>query len=181
MLKLVPFQDVWITNNKLDLKAIYRRPRYVEDAYGEMKREIGPDGLPAWDLTGGLPVRYHNKHRAKGFEYVTLADRESLHAAAAAGTVEDWRQYVQDPRTNGPWHYRKYVEGQVVADSEAAQRLAEMVAKYGPELVQEMKRETEPDYVLPEKFWAKTDEPAEPAEPVARRKPGPRPKPVEAA
>lgn len=153
MLKLVPFQDVWVGHDKLDLKAIYRRPRYVEDAYGEMTRVITPEGLPAWDLTGGLPVKSHNKHKAKGFEYVTLADRDSLHAAAAAGTVQDWRQYVQDPRTGGPWHYRKYVEGQAVADADAAQRLRDLVAKYGPEAVQDMKREHDPDYVLPEPFW----------------------------
>lgn len=161
MLKLVPFKDIWIGHDKLDIKAIYRRPRYVEDAYGEMIREVGPDGLPAWDLTGGLPVKNHNKHKAKGFEYVTLADKNSLLAAAAAGTVDDPRQYLgQDPRTGGPWHYRKYVEGQAIADTDAAQRLADLVAKYGPEMVQEMKRESEPDYTLPAKFWTTDEVPA---------------------
>lgn len=160
MLRLVPFNHAWITNDKIDLKAIYRRPRYTEDAYGEMVRETTADGLPAWDLTGGLPVKSHNKHVAKGFEYVTLADRDSLHIAATHKTIDgDWRQYVQDPRTGGPWHYRKYVEGQTVADAEATQRLAEMVAKYGPDLVQDMKRETEPGYVLPAKYWGE-DAPA---------------------
>lgn len=160
MLKLVPFNDGWIGHDKLDLKAIYRRPRFVEDAYGELHREVTPEGLPAWDLTGALAVKHHNKHRAKGFEYVTLADRDSLHQAAAAGTVADWRQYAgQDPRTGGPWHYRKYVEGQAVADSDAAQRLADLVAKYGPDMVQDMKRETDPTYTLPARFWAQAEEP----------------------
>lgn len=158
MLKLVPFNDVWVGHDKLDLKAIYRRPRYKEDVYGEMVREVTPDGVPAWDLTSGLPVKSHNKLRAKGFEYVTLADRDSLHTAAAQGTVVDWRQYVQDPRTGGPWHYRKYVEGQEVAETDAAQKLVEMVAKYGPDLVQDMKRESDPTYTLPSKYWTMADE-----------------------
>lgn len=160
MLKLVPFSHSWITNDKLDLKAIYRRPRYKEDDYGEMIRETTPDGLPAWDLTGPLPVKQHNKWNAKGFEYITLADRDSLHLAAAHKTIEgDWRVYVQDPRTNGPWHYRKYVEGQAGVEQDAAQRLADLVEKYGPDMVQEMRRETDPTYTLPEKFWAKKRKP----------------------
>lgn len=163
MLRLVPFSHAWITHDKLDLKAVYRRPRWVEDHYGEMHREMTPDGLPAWDITGGLPVKHHNKHVAKGFEYVTLADRDSLLAAAAAKTIEgDWRVYIQDPRTGGPWHYRKYVEGQVVADTAATQKLAELVAKYGPEMVQDLRRETEPGYVLPAQYWPK-DEQKKPA------------------
>lgn len=177
MLKLVPFNNVWVGHDKLDLKAIYRRPRYMEDAYGEMHREVGPDGLPAWDITGALNVKHHNKHLAKGFEYITLADRDSLHHAAAAGTVADWKQYAgQDPRTGGPWHYRKYIEGQAVSDSDAAQRLAEMVAKYGPGMVQDMKRESDPTYALPEKFWATTEADSAPV----KRGPG-RPPKTEAA
>lgn len=156
MLKLVPFNDSWVGHDKLDLKAIYRRPRWVEDAYGEMHREMTPEGLPAWDLTGPLSVKHHNKHRAKGFEYVTLADRESLHAAAAAGTIVehgvrvDWRAYVQDPRTNGPWHYRKYVEGQAVADTAAAAQLASDVERFGPDAVEAIRRQTDPSFRVPD-------------------------------
>lgn len=154
MLRLVPFNDAWITHDKIDIKAIYRRPRYTEDAYGEMIREVDANGLPTWDLTGPLPVKSHNKHRAKGFEYLTLADRDSLVTAGKHGTIQgDWREYVQDPRTGGPWHYRKYVEGEVVAVTEAAGKLREMVQKYGPAMVQEVKRETDPTYTLPAELW----------------------------
>lgn len=150
MLKLVPFNNAWVDHDKLDLKAIYRRPRYVEDAYGELVREQTPEGLPAWDLTGGLSLKYHNKHLAKGFEYVTLADRESLVEAAKAGTIQgDWREYVQDPRTSGPWHYRKYVEGQAVADTVAAQQLAADVAEFGADAVERLMQRQNPAFVLP--------------------------------
>jgi hypothetical protein len=161
MLKLVPFKQVWITHDKLDLHAIYRRPRWQEDAYGEMVREVSPDGLPLWDLTGPLPVKSHNKHLAKGFEYVTLADKASLMAAVQTGTIDghEAREYVQDPRTGGPWHYRKYIEGQAQAETDAAQKLREMVLKYGPDMVEEMKRETDPLYRLPDTLRNVASEP----------------------
>jgi hypothetical protein len=159
MLKLVPFSAAWITHDKLDLKAIYRRPRYVEDAYGEMHRELTADGLPAWDLTGPLPVKSHNKYEAKGFEYVTLADRDSLATAAAHKTIMgDWRDYIQDPRTSGPWHYRKYLEGQVDLDKAAAERLRADIERFGAEAVEAIRQQTDPTFRLPASL--KGDEPA---------------------
>lgn len=150
MLKLVPFHTGWINHDRLDLKAIYRRPRFVEDTYGELVREVGPDGLPLWDLTGPLPVKSHNKYLAKGFEYVTLADRDSLVSAAKAGSIEHWQQYAQDPRTGGPWQVRKYLEGQAEAVDAAAAKLRELVHRYGSEMVEAMRQETTPGYRLPE-------------------------------
>lgn len=155
MLKLVPFSSVWVTHDKLDLKAIYRRPRFVADRYGEMVRELTPDGLPAWDLTGPLNVRHHNKHTAKGFEYVTLADRESLRSAAAAGTIgPEWREFIQDPLTGSPWHYQRYADGQVEIDHIAARQLSADVAQFGADAVEAIRRQTDPTFRLPEAMRA---------------------------
>ena len=152
MLKLVPFQAVWITHEKLDLHAIYRRPRFKEDEYGEVQLVPGE-----WDLTGPLPVKQHNKWMAKGFEYVTLADRNSLIEAARVGTVGgNWREYDQH-QTGGPWNYRKYAEGmkvdavaQKAAAEQAETELRFMVEKFGVEAVEAIKQQTDPSFKVPE-------------------------------
>src|SRR5688572_30283749 len=102
MLKLVPFNAQWITHDKIDVHAVYRRPRYKEDEYGEKTRELDKAGQPTWDLACGLPVKSHNTWLAKGFEYVTLSDRLSLQIAGRSNTVLDeeghpcdWRKYDQ--------------------------------------------------------------------------------------
>src|SRR5689334_9256179 len=95
-LKLIPFNSAWVDHTKLDLKAIYRRPRYVKDEFDQDVRELGPDGLPLWDLTTPLPVKQHNKWVAKGFEYVTLADRDSLIEAYRKSTLLPARAHPRD-------------------------------------------------------------------------------------
>jgi len=152
-LKLVPFSDVWIDHDKIDIHAIYKRPRFIEDAYGETQREY-VNGLPTWDLTGPLPVRLHNRWRSKGFEYVTLANRESLRTAARAGTlppgtkIDDFDQH----QTGGPWNYKRYAEGQTELVTQAAKQLEEDVALYGSDAVEGLRRRYEPGFVLPEKL-----------------------------
>jgi hypothetical protein len=154
MLKLVPFNAAWINHDKIDLHAIYRRPRFVEDAFGEMKREYDPNGLPTWDLTGPLPVKQDTKWRRKGFEYVTLANREGLVMAARQGTVQllpgmtSWREYDQH-QTGGPWNYKKYILGEQQTTTADAERLKADVAKYGWEAVESIRQQTDPDFVVP--------------------------------
>lgn len=89
-MELVPFDPAWVFG-KADLHAIYRRPN--------------------GDLTTGLPVRRHLDWSRKGFEWVTLADTESLMAAAGSLRAQgyDPRRFVADPRTNSPWSYEAYV------------------------------------------------------------------------
>ena len=89
-MELVPFDPAWVFG-KADLHAIYRRPN--------------------GDLTTGLPVRRHLDWSRKGFEWVTLADADSLLAAANSLRAQglDPRRYVVDPRTNSPWSYEAYV------------------------------------------------------------------------
>ena len=150
MLKLVPFNAAWIDHDKIDVHAIYRRPRFVEDEFGEKQREYDKDGLPTWDLTGPLPVKKDVTWRRKGFEYVTLANRESLIVAARTGTliggsIRDYDQHQQ----GGPWNYRKYVQGQATTHSDAADQLKADIAKYGWEAVEAIRRQIDPDFTVP--------------------------------
>lgn len=152
-LKLVPFNPAWIDHGKLDLKAIYRRPRWVKDEFDQDVRETGPDGLPLYDLTGALPVKNHNKWTAKGFEYVTLADRDSLIAAhqnralilPEGMTVRDYDQH----QTGGPWNYKMYAADQSQSDNAALLQLRENVQRFGSEAYQAIRRETDPTFTLP--------------------------------
>jgi hypothetical protein len=151
-LKLVPFNGTWINHDKIDLHAIYRRPRFVEDKYGEMQREVSKDGVPTWDLTGPLPVRQHNKWTAKGFEYITLANRESLYMAARTNTLPPGKtiQEYDQHQTGGPWNFRKYIEGEDAMMTLDAAQLKADVEEYGSAAVEMISRRTNPAFVLPE-------------------------------
>jgi hypothetical protein len=157
MLKLVPFNPTWVTHDKIDIKAIYRRPKWREDEYGEQVRMRDERGLPLWDITTPLPVKQHSKWTAKGFEYITLADRESLRTAALHNTVldapggspVDWRTYDQH-QTGGPWHLRRYMEGLETTTTLAADELRADVEKYGVEVVEQIRRRTEPGFRVPD-------------------------------
>lgn len=150
MLKLVPFNPVWITHDKCDLHGIYRRPRYVRDEYDEEYREYDADGLPTWDITGALPIKQHSKWTAKGFEFLTLASRSDLETAARTGTLQGGsiRDYAQNAQ-GGPWHYKKYIDGALVQANDAAKRLKDLVLRLGPDEAEQAMRVSDPEYVLP--------------------------------
>ncbi len=149
MLKLVPFNPVWINHDKIDVHAIYRRPRFVEDKYGDKKREMTPAGMQTWDLTGGLPVRRHNDWIQKGYEYVTLASRESLYMAGRAGTILGrWQDYDQHQR-GGPWNALKYLEGQEATTTLDAEMLMDDIYEFGSTAVLKLRRRTDPNFDLP--------------------------------
>lgn len=151
-LKLVPFNDAWIDHGKLDIKAIYRRPRWTKDDFDQDVQETGPDGLPLWDLTGPLPIKQHNKWKAKGFEYVTLADRDSLIEAYRKNTLlphgTHAREYDQH-QTGGPWNAKMYMAGQSTADNATLLQLRESVQRYGSEVYTNIRREIDPKFSLP--------------------------------
>lgn len=149
-LKLVPFNEAWIAHDKIDVHAIYRRPVFKDDDYGEPQRSYDKvTGLPLWDLTGPLPVKQHNKWRAKGFEYVTLADKQSLFVAGRNNTIEgNWRQYDQH-RQGGPWNYKLYDAGQISEQTKAAAQLESDVNRFGSEAVESIRRQQEPSFELP--------------------------------
>lgn len=173
-LLLVPFNSAWITHDKLDLHAVYKRPRFVQDEFGEFAREVDKvTGEPSWDLTGALPVRQHNKWEAKGFKYITLANTDSLIDAVRSGTLlapdgmsptSDWQQYANGAARN-PWNYKKYLEGTKGLEKAEADDLAADIAEFGWEAVEKIRRRKDPDFRIPERLKAK---PAEPEAVVAK-------------
>jgi hypothetical protein len=148
-LKLVPFNDAWIDHDKIDIHGIYRRPVYREDKYGEMER-VYENGVPLWDITGPLPIRQHTKWRGKGFEYITLANRDSLRIAARFGTLKDGTLAEYDQhQTGGPWNYRRYIEGQETMLTVAVATLRADVEEFGSAAVLKIRRRQEPEFKLP--------------------------------
>lgn len=151
-LKLVPFNPSWVQHDKLDIKAIYKRPRFRTNEFDEVEPELDEKtGQPLYDLTGALSVRHHNKHASKGFVYVTLADRSSLVAAGEAGTIPNWREYDQHQQ-GGPWNYKLYLAGQEEAQDLAAAALEDQVKRFGSEAVLAIRREVDPKFQLPAKL-----------------------------
>lgn len=157
MLKLIPFRMEWVEKTEIDIHAIYRRPRWTTDKYGDRERELDPKTQrPTWDLTGPLPVKQHNVWIMKGYEYVTLADKHSLATAVQHQTIDgDWRQYNQH-RETGPWNYRLYLEGQETEAAAGAQRvlddeaqLAADVAEFGWQAVEKIRRRGDPAFAVP--------------------------------
>lgn len=156
MLKLVPFNEAWITHEKLDIRGIYRRPRWTKDQFDQDVQQRGPDGLPLWDLTGALPIKQHNKWRAKGFEFVTLADRESLFAAYQKKTLmlpdgmtlRDFDQH----QTGGPWNYKMYAAGQSQQDNATLLKMRADVQEFGSAAYEKIRRGVDPTFTLPKEL-----------------------------
>jgi len=157
MLKLVPFNNAWISHDKIDIKAIYQRPRSKEDEYGEFIQILDENGEQSYDLTGPLPIKQHVKWSQKGFKYLTLASRDALMVAYATNTLlddngnvtHDWQQYNQHS-THGPWNYKKYLEGYQESKLAASQDLVNDIAEYGWELVEKLRRRSDPGFSVPD-------------------------------
>lgn len=148
--KAVPFDEAWIASDKIDVHAIYRRP--ILDDLGEQARDA--HGVPQWDLTGGLPVRRHFDWRRKGFEYVTLADGESLSKVAPLLRKRGYNaaDYIMlRNRVVGatPWNPQLYLASQATVDRAQHDELVTLVQKFGSDAVLEIKRATEPHFQLP--------------------------------
>ena len=191
-LKLVPFNPLWVTTTGasgaflLDIKAIYRRPQKTR--LGDIVTDAA--GLVIWDLTGGLPIQHHAKWTARGFQYVTLADRASLVAVSRPELAEqgiaplrDWQSYVQDRFTEGPWNGALYLQD--LAEERAAQiaALTDAIQKYGAEAAEQIEQRSTPGYRIPPAFVTTiTEFQADPktwideAPVQTRKKPGRKPK-----
>ena len=154
-LKLVPFQNAWLKMTALDLRAIYRRPRYTTDEYDQKVQCRDEFGNPLWDLTAPLRVIDHANHIAKGFEYVTLASRLDLAKAGQAGTLgPDWKQYDQH-QIGGPWHWKMYLDSAEASDNAASKALAADVEQFGAEAVEAIRKRTDPGFSLPDSLKGK--------------------------
>lgn len=139
--RCVPFDPNWaIAGTKYDLKAIYRRPRRTIGEYDEITPETNAEGLPLWDLTTPLPLRRHSDWTAKGYEYVTLADMESLEKAAPSLRAKGLRvqDFVQHPQL-GPWNPKLYAAVANVEDQTAFAELVALIEKFGVDTVEQIR------------------------------------------
>ena len=148
----VPFDPRWIAHDKVDVHAIYRRP--ILDDVGE--QSLDAYGVPMWDLTGGLPVRRHHDWIRKGFEYVTLADVESLrNKIVVQGLVEQGLKpgdfIMLRNRISGasPWNPQLYLASQSTRDRAQADGLTSLVELRGSDAVRDVMRLTNPTFELP--------------------------------
>jgi hypothetical protein len=149
MFLCVPFNQEWVNNDRSDLAAIYRRPRHHATT-GEVIRDEAGNVL--WDLTAPLPVRRHNDFLKKGFEYITLADVNSLQQAAG------WiRSQGLDPQAflvghggrRSPWNAEAYLATQTAGAADALAELKTLVKEFGLEAVTKIKRQTDPSWQVP--------------------------------
>ena len=124
MLKCVPFLPQLSGDTKLDVRAIYRRP--------------------SGDLTCGLPMRRHHQWQAKGFEYVTLADAESLGIAAPFLRANGWnpQDYVAGIDGDGrptPWKVDLYLADVKEKQADLDAELRALIAEHGLETVEKIR------------------------------------------
>jgi hypothetical protein len=148
-LKCVPlYPEMCGESNKLDLKAVFRRRK--QNNWGEP--ELDQEGREQWDLCHGLPLRRYADWQRKGFEYVTLADEQSLIDAngilrAHGHDVADYAN--QDPRTRSPFSLQKYLEDTRGNRERELAELRDLVAQYGADAVTAIKRRDNPSFSLP--------------------------------
>lgn len=172
MLKCVPLDPAWVgSETKLDLKAIYRRRK--QNNWGVPI--LDADGVEQWDTTTPLPLRRHAAWLAKGFEYITLADFDSLQQVAGY-LGPRWHDYTQDDRSRSPFSLEKYLSGMVQHKADALTKLRALVAKHGLDAVTDMKRAESPDWQMPAVIVQEFAEPETDADlgddPAPKRRPG---------
>jgi len=146
--KPIPFLEEFASNEKLDLKGIYLRPQ--RDEWYRIQKN--PDGSVIRNVTGPLPLRRHYQdHQRKGFEFLTLADAQSLQQAAGILRTHglDAAEYVCDPRTGSPWLYEAYAASALDSTAQDVEELRGLIRRYGRAAVLEIKRMSDPTYKLP--------------------------------
>ena len=132
----VPFQESWIASENVDAKGVYRRPHR-----NAITNDVVTDalGVVAYDYSI-LPVRRHNDWLGKGFEWVTIADAESLGMVANSLRAQGLnpRDFIMDPRTNSPWNPAKYAANATQTAQTEHARLKALVEKHGVEATEEI-------------------------------------------
>lgn len=136
-LKCIPLRPEWTGSTGPDIRAIYRRKK--TDNFGAPI--LDADGNEQWDTTGPLPLRRHADYAAKGYEYITLADEDSLAKVSRALREDglDPMSFLQDRRTRSPFNAAMWIEDQRVAESNRVTELRALVKEFGVEAVVKMK------------------------------------------
>ena len=136
-LKCVPLNPDWTGATSQDLRAIYRRK--VVDNYGQPI--LDADGREQWDTTGPLPLRRHNDWDRKGYEYITLADEDSLGKAAPWLRAQglDPHSFIQDRRARSPFSAEMWMQDQRAAEETRVTELRGLIAEFGVEAVVKMR------------------------------------------
>jgi len=152
----VPLNPAWTgSESQLDLKAVYRRQK--RDNWG--KPILDAQGREQWDTTSPLPLRRHHDWLAKGYEYITLADEESL-KSVAGGLEHDWRTYMNDKRTRSPFSSEVYQAEQKEALDKDIANLIRLVKEHGAESVEATMRSMRGEnWTLPVEVLAAVTEP----------------------
>lgn len=147
------FNPAWITSDKLDVKALYRRPAYD----GRGQRRLDAEGRPEWDITSALPVRRHNDWAAKGFEFLALATWEDVLACRASLEAAGVRvqELMDSYSAQGEPNRRGFLVAAYLAElakdaTQAYGRLAELVKEHGSDAVLAIMQAQHPGYQLPE-------------------------------
>jgi len=170
-LKLVPFDQSWVSTvgdsgaPLLDIKAIYRRPSKHPETFNVNRDHAG---FPIWDIVGGLPIQHHAKWLERGFEYVTLAGRADLVAVYnpdnrekgiapprdAEGMPIAIGEFIQNPKTEGPWHPAEYQATDAEERTDAIARLAADIQELGRERAELLRQRDDRSYRIPAAFMA---------------------------
>lgn len=191
-LKTIPLNLDWCGSDaKEDFHAIYERRE--ENNWGEPV--LDAQGREQWHLTSALPLRRHPDWTKKGFRYLTIAITPEDHAWPKVAawirqqTGADPFTFIQDRRTRSTFSLAAYLEGAQVAREKAFEDLRALVRQYGAEAVLEIKRQTDPHFVLPDGLRDDAPEPmaAEPddspapvSDPPKRKRGRPRKEPAAA-
>lgn len=139
-LKCVPLNPAWTGDTKLDLRGVYKRPN--------------------GDLATSLPMRKHHAWEAKGLEYVTLADAESLAVAAPFLRAQGLnpQEFVAGVDGDGrltPWVYSVYAADAEVQQKTADAELQALIEQFGVETVEKIKGRKVPEHLKPVPVEAK--------------------------
>ena len=148
MLKLVPWDDRWVTP-VTDMKAVYLRPHRKENERGELEQTRDINGEPEWDVITAA-LKHHQKLASKGYKYLTLADRESLQTAAKRGMLAGlYREYDQHV-TGGPWDWFMYRDSLKHIHDAKVQELQKDVDEFGWQAVEKIRQRTDPTFRVPD-------------------------------
>lgn len=134
-MELVPFSEKWTgSETKLDLQAWYRRP-----------------AQKGFSVVGPFPLRRHSDYTRKGYEYITLATAEDVSKVVGELQVRgvDLAALRRSYDHMGHFKMADYLKTEQQKDDAYLVELQAKVDKFGAEVVTEMMRVGDADFVMP--------------------------------